>query len=74
MVVGLTYLTFTHFFLTIFYPPHNCLITDNEAPTNEGVDGLHHFEKTILFKENYAKEHPQMKGWTVCGILKIYSF
>ena len=42
----------------------------DEAPTNEGVDGLRHFEKTIRCKEKYEKERPRMEGWTICGLLK----
>ena len=34
------------------------------------IKGLCRFEKSIHFREKYTMKRPQMKGWTVCGILK----
>eukprot|EP00493_Phyllostaurus_siculus_P018976 UN19276 len=34
---------------------------------------LWHFKKSIHFREKYTMKCPQMKGWTVCGVLKTYS-
>ena len=42
----------------------------DEAPTNEGSDGLRHFKKSIHFKEKYMVKRPQMKGRTVCVMLE----
>ena len=37
------------------------------------IKGLCRFEKSIHFREKYTMKRPQMKGWTVCGILKKLS-
>ena len=42
----------------------------DEAPTNEGSDGLRHVEKIIPFKEKVSIKRPWMDGWTSCVILK----
>ena len=42
----------------------------DEAPTNEGSDGLRHVEKMIHFKEKVSIKRPWMDGWTSCVILK----
>ena len=42
----------------------------DEAPTNEGSDGLRHAEKMIQFKEKVSIKRPWMDGWTSCVIWK----
>ena len=50
----------------------SCRFEENNdrASTNERLLGLCRFEKSIHFREKYTMKRPQMKGWTVCGILK----
>ena len=42
----------------------------DETRRNEGSDAFWHFEKLIHFRNKYTMKRPQMKGRTLCRILK----